>query len=47
VLAGGVRDPGVAVAPAHGLVLEHVAYPPDGDLARRAVQARAVRTLPG
>ncbi len=45
VLAGGVRDPGVTVAPAHGLVLEHVAYPPDADLADRAAQARAVRTL--
>jgi tRNA pseudouridine38-40 synthase len=47
VLAGGVRDPGVTVAPAHGLVLEHVAYPPDDGLAARAAQARAVRTLPG
>ena len=47
VLAGGVRDPGVTVAPAHGLVLEHVAYPPDADLALRAAQARAVRTLDG
>jgi tRNA pseudouridine38-40 synthase len=46
VLAGGVRDPGVAVAPAHGLVLEHVAYPPDAELAARAARARAVRTLP-
>jgi tRNA pseudouridine38-40 synthase len=44
VLAAGVRDPGVAVAPAHGLVLEHVAYPPDAELAARAAQARAVRT---
>jgi tRNA pseudouridine38-40 synthase len=46
VLAAGVRDPGVAVAPAHGLVLEHVAYPPDDELAERATRARAVRTLP-
>jgi tRNA pseudouridine38-40 synthase len=46
VLAGGVRDPGVTVAPAHGLVLEHVAYPPDAELAARATRARAVRTLP-
>jgi tRNA pseudouridine38-40 synthase len=45
VLAGGVRDPGVAVAPAHGLVLEHVEYPPDAGLAARAAEARAVRTL--
>ena len=45
VLAAGVRNPGVAVAPAHGLVLEHVAYPPDAELAARVAQARAVRTL--
>jgi tRNA pseudouridine38-40 synthase len=45
VLAGGVRDPAVAVAPAHGLVLAHVAYPPDAELAERAAQARSVRTL--
>ena len=46
VLAAGRRDPGVAVAPAHGLTLDEVCYPDDGDLAARAVQARAVRTLP-
>jgi len=46
VLAGGVRDPGVTVAPACGLVLEEVVYPPDGELAARAAAARAVRTLP-
>jgi tRNA pseudouridine38-40 synthase len=46
VLASGVRDPGVVVAPAHGLVLEEVVYPPDADLARRAATARAVRTVP-
>jgi len=45
VLAGGVRDPGVTVAPPHGLVLEQVDYPPDAELAERAAQARAVRTL--
>jgi tRNA pseudouridine38-40 synthase len=46
VLAGGVRDPGVVVAPAHGLVLEEVTYPPDAELAARAATARAMRTLP-
>lgn len=34
-----------AVAPAHGLTLVGVDYPPDGDLAARAARARAVRTL--
>lgn len=43
VLAAGVRDPGVTVMPPHGLCLEEVTYPPDGDLARRAVEARARR----
>jgi tRNA pseudouridine38-40 synthase len=46
MLAGGVRDPGVVVAPPHGLVLEEVAYPPDAELAARAAAARAVRSLP-
>jgi tRNA pseudouridine38-40 synthase len=45
VLAGGVRDPGVIVAPAHGLVLDEVVYPPDDELTSRAAAARAVRTL--
>jgi len=45
VLAAGVRDPGVNVAPAHGLCLEEVGYPPDDELARRAAQTRRVRTL--
>jgi tRNA pseudouridine38-40 synthase len=51
----GRRDPGwpaqvlasrrraSAVAPAHGLTLEQVVYPPDDQLAVRAVQARARR----
>ncbi|RKS69286.1 tRNA pseudouridine38-40 synthase [Motilibacter peucedani] len=47
VLDGRVRDPGVTVAPAHGLVLEAVGYPPDDQLAARVVQSRRVRTLPG
>jgi tRNA pseudouridine38-40 synthase len=46
VLAGRSRDPAVVVAPAHGLVLEEVGYPADGDLAARAAAARAVRVLP-
>lgn len=47
VLAGRRRDPGVTVVQAHGLTLEEVGYPADGDLARRADAARRVRTLPG
>ncbi len=43
VLAAAVRDPAVNVAPAHGLTLEEVAYPPDVDLAARAVQTRTRR----
>lgn len=34
------------VMPPHGLVLEHVAYPSDDQLAARAAEARATRTLP-
>jgi tRNA pseudouridine38-40 synthase len=43
VLAAGGRDPSVAVAPAHGLTLREVRYPPDADLAARAVQTRRRR----
>ncbi|GAA2028599.1 tRNA pseudouridine(38-40) synthase TruA [Pseudokineococcus marinus] len=43
VLAAGVRDPAVAVVPAHGLVLEEVVYPPDEELAAQAVRARSYR----
>jgi tRNA pseudouridine38-40 synthase len=45
VLAAGIRDPRVKVMPAHGLVLEEVAYPADTDLAARAEEARATRSL--
>ncbi|WP_270887538.1 tRNA pseudouridine(38-40) synthase TruA [Pedococcus sp. 5OH_020] len=45
VLRAARRDPAVAVMPAHGLSLEEVIYPPDKELAARAAQARAVRTL--
>jgi tRNA pseudouridine38-40 synthase len=44
VLASGVRDS--AVAPAHGLTLTAVDYPPDAELAARAEQTRNVRTSP-
>ena len=44
VLAAGVRDSAVAVAPAHGLTLVEVDYPADADLAARAAAARARRT---
>ena len=40
------RATDVAVAAAHGLVLEHVAYPPDGELrARQGVTRGGLRTL--
>ena len=47
ILTGGVRDPRVSVMPAHGLCLEEIVYPADEQLAARADQARATRTLPG
>jgi tRNA pseudouridine38-40 synthase len=43
VLAAGVRDPAVRVMPPHGLCLEEVGYPPDGELAARAETARRLR----
>jgi tRNA pseudouridine38-40 synthase len=43
VLAAGVRDPAVVVAPPHGLCLEEVGYPPDAGLAARAALTRRVR----
>jgi len=45
VLSGGARDPRVRVMPAHGLSLEEVTYPADADLAARAREARATRSL--
>jgi tRNA pseudouridine38-40 synthase len=45
VLAKAVRDSGVHVAPAHGLCLEEVSYPPETELAARANATRRVRTL--
>ena len=47
VLDGRVRDPGVTVAPAHGLVLEQVRYPSDAQLAARVLTARRLRVLTG
>ena len=46
VLAARVRDPRVVVVPAQGLTLVEVCYPPDPQLAERAVEARALRSLP-
>lgn len=45
VLEAGKRDPGSTVAPASGLTLEEVHYPPAKDLAARAEQTRAKRVL--
>jgi tRNA pseudouridine38-40 synthase len=46
VLAAAVRDAGVHVVPAHGLCLEEVRYPPDGELAVRATATRRLRCAP-
>jgi len=43
LLACAERAGGVMVAPAHGLTLVHVAYPPDVDLAARAEATRRRR----
>jgi len=43
VLAAGVRDSAVRVAPAHGLTLVAVDYPPDSELATRVTQTRRRR----
>jgi tRNA pseudouridine38-40 synthase len=42
----GVRDPAITVMPPHGLTLEEVGYPPDDQLAVRAVEARNRRVTP-
>ncbi len=44
-LAARTRDSAAVVMPAHGLCLEQVAYPADAELAARAIETRAVRTL--
>lgn len=41
------RDSRVKVMPPHGLSLEEVLYPPDGELAARAAESRVRRVLPG
>jgi tRNA pseudouridine38-40 synthase len=46
VLAGARRDGAVHVAPADGLTLEEVTYPPDDELAAQVERARSVRELP-
>lgn len=46
VLAAGVRNSAVTVMPAHGLVLEQVAYPEDALLLARQSRTRSVRSLP-
>ena len=43
VLAAAVRDSAVTVAPAHGLCLAEVRYPPAGELAARAAETRRIR----
>ena len=43
VLATGARASSVAVAPAHGLTLEEVGYPPDAELAAQAERTRRMR----
>jgi tRNA pseudouridine38-40 synthase len=43
VLAAERRNPGVTVAPAHGLTLEEVCYPPDAELGARVELTRARR----
>lgn len=43
VLRSRRRDGAVHVAPAHGLTLEHIEYPPDDELALQATRARTHR----
>lgn len=45
VLAAGVRDPAVPLAPARGLTLVGVDYPDEADYAEQARRARVVRSL--
>jgi tRNA pseudouridine38-40 synthase len=45
VLASGQRDPAVLVVPPHGLTLEEVGYPTTDQMAARALESRAVRTV--
>ena len=43
-LANPVRDSHMSIAPAHGLILEYVEYPPDAQVVARAAETRAKRT---
>ena len=43
VLAAGVRDPAVHVAPPHALCLEEIGYPADAELSNRAAATRRHR----
>jgi tRNA pseudouridine38-40 synthase len=43
LLSLGTRSDAIRVAPAHGLTLLEVGYPPDDELAARAAEARATR----
>jgi tRNA pseudouridine38-40 synthase len=43
VTEGGARDSTIKVMPASGLTLEEVGYPADHELAKRALEARAMR----
>lgn len=45
VLSSGDRHPAVAVVPPHGLTLEEVGYPAADQLAARARESRAIRTV--
>lgn len=47
LLAAGVRGPWISTAPAHGLTLVEVGYPPDADLAEQARRARRWRGRDG
>jgi tRNA pseudouridine38-40 synthase len=47
VLAAGVRDSAVHVAPPYPLVLEEVGYPPAADLAEQALRTRRIRAVNG
>jgi tRNA pseudouridine38-40 synthase len=45
IAASEGRSQAISVAPAHGLTLEEVIYPPDAELSARATATRARRTL--
>ena len=45
-MATTTRSSEIPVLPARGLTLEEVGYPPDDQLATRALEARTIRTLP-